>query len=89
MAYNTIMVVAHKFVAVWKVDKLPEFAVIFHHTASTQHAPNMVGKENAKKTSNALKIEIKESAFYWLGPHDLKGDIFVGAKISQQKLTKY
>lgn len=80
MAYNTIMVVAHKFVAIWKVDKLPETAVIFHHTADAQKAPNVVGKENARKTQNSLKVEIKESAFYWLDPNDLKGDIFAGAK---------
>jgi hypothetical protein len=36
--------------------------------------------ENARKTANALKVEIKESAFYWLDPNDLKGDIFAGAK---------
>jgi len=80
LAYNTIMVVAHKFVAIWKVDKLPETAVIFHHTASAQKAPNVVGKENAKRTSLPLKREIKDSAFYWLDPNDLKGDIFAGAK---------
>ena len=80
LAYNTIMVVAYKFVAIWKVDKLPETAVIFHHTASAQKAPNVVGKENARRTALPLKREIKESAFYWLDPNDLKGDIFAGAK---------
>ncbi|MEI6455359.1 MAG: hypothetical protein WCO93_03645 [bacterium] len=80
MAYNTIMVVAHQFVAIWKVDKLPETAVIFHHTAEAQKAPNVVGKENARRTANSLKLEIKEAAFYWLEPNDLKGDIFAGAK---------
>ena len=80
LAYNTIMVVAYKFVAIWKVDKLPETAVIFHHTASAQKAPNVVGKENARRTALPLKREIKESAFYWLDPNDLKGDIFTGAK---------
>ncbi len=80
LAYNTIMVVAHKFCAIWKVDKLPETAVILHHTANAQKAPNVIGKENAKKTQNHLKVEIKESAFYWLDPNNLKGDIFAGAK---------
>jgi hypothetical protein len=80
LAYNTIMVVAHKFCAIWKVDKLPETAVIYHHTANAQTSPSAVGKENAKKTQNHLKIEIKDSAFYWLDPNALKGDIFAGAK---------
>ena len=89
LAYNTIMVVAHKFVAVWKVDKLPEAAVIFHHTASAQKAPNVVGKENARRTQNSLKVEIKESAFYWLDPNDLKGDIFAGRKTSQPNRLRF
>jgi|GEM_PF-3580361 len=51
---------------IWKVDKLPETAVIFHHTAEAQKAQDVVGKENARRTANSLKNEIKESAFYCL-----------------------
>lgn len=80
LGYHTIMVVAHKFVAIWKVNKLPETAVIFAQTANAQDAPNVVGKVNAKKTPTPLKGEIKNAATYWLEPRDLVGDIFTGAK---------
>jgi len=80
LTYNTIIVVAHKFVAIWKLNKLPEYATILAHTASAQLAPNVVGKENARKTNNANKVEIKNAAFYWLEPRDLQGDIFAGAR---------
>lgn len=80
LTYSTIIVVAHKFVAIWKLSKLPEFAIILERTASTELAPNVIGKDNAKKTSAANKTEIKNSAFYWLEPKDLTGDIFAGAK---------
>lgn len=80
LTYSTIIVVAHKFVAIWKLNKLPEFAIVLERTASTELAPNVIGKDNAKKTSAANKMEIKNSAFYWLEPKDLTGDIFAGAK---------
>src|SRR5436190_5945515 len=80
LAYNTFMVVAHEFVAIWKVNKLPETAVLFAHTADANKPPNLIGKENARKTQKALKIEIQKSAFYWLESKDLKGDIFQGAR---------
>ncbi len=80
LTYNTIIVIAHKSIGIWKLNKLPEYATILAHTADVQLAPNTVGKENAKKTHNANKLDIKKAAFYWLEPKDLEGDIFGGAK---------
>ncbi|WP_299289203.1 hypothetical protein [uncultured Mucilaginibacter sp.] len=80
LTYNTIIVIAHKYVGIWKLNKLPEYATILAHTASVQLAPNVVGKENARKTNAANKIEIKNAAFYWLEPKDLEGNIFAGAR---------
>jgi hypothetical protein len=53
LVYNTIIVVAHKFVAVWKVDQLPEYAVMLSHTVHSYYSPSLAGKENAKKTTKA------------------------------------
>jgi hypothetical protein len=80
LAYNTVIVLAHKFVAIWKLDKLPEFAVILSKTADASKAPSVIGKENARKTNNQNKREIKDASIYWLSPKDLDGDIFVDAK---------
>lgn len=80
LSFNTIIVIAHKFIAVWKLNKLPEYAIILERTASVEKAPNVIGKENAKKTSNTNRVDIKNAAFYWLEPKDLEGDIFAGAK---------
>ncbi len=80
LSYSTIIVVAHKYVGIWKLNKLPEYATILAHTANVQVAPNVVGKENARKTNAANKLEIKNAAFYWLEPKELEGDIFAGAR---------
>lgn len=80
LTYNTIMVIANSFVGIWKLNKLPEYSVILSKTADAQKAPNVIGKENAKKTQKAPKNEIKKAAFYWLDPKDLEGDIFGGAR---------
>lgn len=75
LTYNTIMVVAHKFVAIWKLDKLPEYAIILKNTANPAHAPNVVGKENAKRTTNQNARDIKAAATYWLEPKDIDGTV--------------
>ena len=80
LTYNTIIVIAHKYIGIWKLNKLPEYATILAHTANLQLAPNVVGKENAKKTKAANKFEIRNAAFYWLEPKDLEGNIFAGAR---------
>ncbi len=80
LAYNTIMVIANNFVGIWKVNKIPEFAVILAHTADATKPPSSIGKENARKTQKAERGRIAESAFYFLQPKDMEGDIFAGAK---------
>ncbi len=78
LVYSVIVVIAHKFVGIWRLNKLPEFAVILAHTANAQIAPNVTGRENARKTAQLNKKLIKDSAIYWLEPKDLEGSYFAG-----------
>ena len=87
LAYSTIMVVAHEFVGIWKLKNLPETAVTFSRTIEPTKAPNVAGKENAKRTQILLKREIRDCAFFWLEPSDLKGDIFAGTAKSITRET--
>ncbi len=79
LAYNSVMVIAHNFCAIWKLKKLPEYAVIMSRTADVNKAPNTVGKENAKKTAIKNQNEIKDAAFYWIDPKDF-GNYFFGGR---------
>jgi hypothetical protein len=78
LVYSIVVVIAHKFAGIWRVNKLPEFAVIMSHTSNANLAPNVVGRENARRTVLANKKLIQESAIYWLEPKDLAGDYFKG-----------
>ena len=80
LAYHTVMVVANRFCGIWKLDNLPEHAVILSKTIDPLTAPNDAGKENARKTSKANKLAIKESAIYWLEPGDLDDKMFQEGK---------
>ena len=80
LSFTTIMVIAHNFVGVWKIKKLPEFAVILANTVEANAAPSAIGKLNASKTQSANKLLIKEAAQYWLDPKDLKGELFKDKK---------
>ncbi len=76
LAYSTVIVIAHKFVGIWKVNQIPEFAVIKAHKSKANIAPNKIGKLNAKETSNKDKSEIQNSAVYWLDPKSLDLNFF-------------
>jgi hypothetical protein len=78
LAYSIVFVIAHKFVGIWKVNKLPEFPIKLAHLSDPNIAPSTIGRENAKKTPNTEKKLIQESAIYWLEPKDLSGDYFKG-----------
>lgn len=78
LAYSIVFVIAEKFVGIWRVNKLPEFTVLKSHLSDANIAPNVVGRINAKSTSNAEKILIQDSAIYWLEPKELAGDYFKG-----------
>ncbi len=80
LSFTTVMVIAHNFVGVWKIKKLPEFAVILANTVEAHAAPSAIGKLNASKTLSANKLLIKEAAQYWLDPKDLKGELFKDKK---------
>jgi hypothetical protein len=68
LAFPCVCVIAEKFLAVWKVNRIPEFAVIAAHTAKANMPPNQIGKENAKKTSKQMANEILESAIFCITP---------------------
>jgi len=80
LGFHTIMVVAREFVGIWKVDKLPEEAVKLSYEADALKAPNVIGRELAKKCDKVTIKAIHDSALYWLEPKNLQGDIFGGAR---------
>lgn len=80
LVYNTIMVIAQHFCCIWKLKKIPEYAVILSRTADATKAPNVIGKENAKKTAKHSRIEILNSAIYTVVPADFKNDAYSGGK---------
>lgn len=76
LSYNTIIVIAHEFVGIWRLKKLPEEATKLAHLASALKAPNVIGKENAKLTKPFHRSEIKDAALLWYDSKSSKGDLF-------------
>jgi hypothetical protein len=73
LTFSTVCVIAHKFVAVWKVNSIPEFAKRLSAEANAEIAPNEIGVKNAKATIKAQRIEILNSAVFKLEAVDLEG----------------
>ena len=73
LAFSAVCVVAQKFVAIWKVNQIPEFAKQLWAEADPSLAPNDVGVKNARATGKAQKGEILKSAIFKLDATDLEG----------------
>jgi len=68
LVYQLILVIAHKFVGVWRVNQIPEHAFLLYHSASPMQAASFAGKDNARKTPQHVKREIEEAALYFIDP---------------------
>lgn len=73
LTFSATCVVAQKFVAVWKVNSIPDFAKRFSAEADATVAPSDIGVLNARKTSKAQATEILKSAVFKLDAVDLEG----------------
>ncbi len=72
LTFSTVCVIAKEFLAVWKVDKLPDEAVIYAHRMDATLAAQKAGLENARRTAPSLKKEILEATLYKITPPDFQ-----------------
>jgi hypothetical protein len=75
LTFSAICVIAKRFVAVWKVNKIPEHAKRLSADADATMAPSAIGVLNAssRRTPKAKKYEILNAAEFKLLPEDLEG----------------
>jgi hypothetical protein len=73
LTFSAVCVVAQKFVAVWKVNSIPDFAKRLSAIADASAAPSEIGVLNAKKTSKAQFTEILKATVFKLDAVDLEG----------------
>lgn len=73
LSFSSICVIAHKFIAVWKVKDIPVFARKLYVDTSAQKSPSEVGRLNANKTTKAQRGDIIRAAFFKVMPEDIEG----------------
>ena len=73
LAFSAVCVVAQKFVAIWKINSIPDFAKKLSAEADVNKAPNDIGVKNARATSKAQKAELLKAAVFKLDATDLEG----------------
>jgi hypothetical protein len=73
LAFSAVCVVAQKFVAIWKINSIPDFAKKLSADADGTAPPNDIGVKNARATTKAQKAEILKAAVFKLDSTDLEG----------------
>jgi len=73
LTFSAICVIAKRFIAVWKVNKIPDHAKRLSTEADAATAPNTIGVINARRTPKAKNTEILKAAVFKLLPEDLEG----------------
>jgi hypothetical protein len=73
LTFSAICIVAEEFVAVWKVNRIPDPAKRLSGEADAATAPNEIGTLNARRTTKAQFTEILNAAVFRLDPVDVEG----------------
>jgi len=80
--FSAVCVIAHRFVGLWKIDKIPDFAIALFKDADAQRAPNEIGVANARKTNKGQKNETLRNAYFLLFPNEFEG-LFLDGRLSE------
>jgi hypothetical protein len=73
LTFSALSVIAEKFIAVWKVNGIPDFAKRLSAEADALTPPNIIGAVNANRTTKGHANEILKSAIFKLVPQDFEG----------------
>jgi hypothetical protein len=73
LTFSAVCVIAEKFLAVWKVNSIPDHAKRLSAEADAMIPPNIIGATNANRTNKAQQNEILKSAIFKLTPQDFEG----------------
>lgn len=73
LTFSAVCIIAEKFLAVWKVNNIPDHAKKLSAEADAMISPNIIGATNASRTNKAQQNEILKSAIFKLVPQDFEG----------------
>ncbi|MBI5403418.1 MAG: hypothetical protein HY959_08435 [Ignavibacteriae bacterium] len=73
LSFSSICVIAYKFICVWKINNIPDFAKKLASEADAITAPNEIGRVLERKVTKAQKNDILKTAVYKLFPEDFEG----------------
>jgi len=73
LTFSTICIIAQRFIAVWKVNSIPDYTKRLSAEADAATAPSDIGTLNARRTTKPQFTEILKAAVFRLGPADLEG----------------
>ncbi len=71
LSFPMVIVLCQDFIAVWRLELIPEFAVILAHTTLPMFAPNEVGKDLARRVNKAQAQEILDTAIFKMDSKDI------------------
>ena len=76
LTFSAICVIAHKFIALWRAEDIPQFAYNLSNRSDPMKSATAIGKANAKKTGRNKGELIKRKASFILMPGDFDAAMF-------------
>jgi len=71
--FSAICVIAHKFIGLWKLKNIPQFALEIAEKTNAHKSATDAGRENSRKTNKGQQNEILKKADFLLKPEDFEG----------------
>jgi hypothetical protein len=72
LTFSSICVITYKFIGIWKVNNIPDFAKKYSYEADAIKSPSVIGTSLANRLTKSEKIEILKNAFFLIRPQDLE-----------------
>lgn len=76
LSFSAVCVIAHKFIALWRTDDIPDFAYKIANNSDPMKPAREMGVINAKKTGKTKKEIIRKKASFILMPGDFEATLF-------------
>ncbi|MCD4695675.1 MAG: hypothetical protein K8S16_05475 [Bacteroidales bacterium] len=76
LSFSAVCVIAHKFIALWRTDDIPDFAYKIANNSDPMKPAREMGVINAKKTGKTKKEIIRKKSSFILMPGDFEATLF-------------
>jgi hypothetical protein len=82
--FSSLCIISHKFIGLWKLNQLPDFAIDLHNKADASKSASEIGVKNSKSITIGQKKEILDKASFLIDKDSFeKNELYIQVFLSE------